>query len=53
MNNDDPMVAKVYTQSWVGKAHICNNLDQQELLSASHMNGETKARRDNRACSRS
>lgn len=53
MNNDDPMVAIVYTQSWVGKAHICNNLDQQELLSASHMNGETKAQHDNRACSRS
>ena len=53
MNNDDPMVAKVYTQSWVGQTHICNNLDQQELLSASHMNGETKAQHDNRACSRS
>jgi len=47
------MVAKVYTQSWVGKFHICNYLGQQELLNAGYMNGETKAQHDNRACSRS
>ena len=40
MNNDGPMVAEVYTQNWVRKAHVCNNLDQQELLTAGHMNGE-------------
>lgn len=53
MNNDGPMVAEVYIQSWVGKAHACNNLDQQELLTAGHVNGETKAQHGNRACSRS
>ena len=23
MNNDSPMVAEVYIQNWVGKAHVC------------------------------
>lgn len=35
MNNDGPMVAEVYIQSWVWKSpYILNNLNQQKLLTA-------------------